>query len=387
MSANGAGFLARDDRPLVLYVFHHHEFSGAETLQVPVLRADPRALVACPDGSRTEEFVRGLGRPTVPLPYRALRHSGGPLETLRSVGRGLATARDLRRVLRAHPERELVYCVSIRAAMLAAVAAAGLRRRLVWTVPDLMPPVPLRQAVRLLARLACDRAIALSQVIADDFAGRSRRLRGPLSVIHPGPELDRYEPPTGVPRPPHVAILGAVSPIKHTRLAIEIAERVAAEVDDFRLDVIGRAQFRDEDFAYERELHERVESDERLRGRVRFVGYEPDVAGRLRDCRVLLHCRPDEPFGMVLVEAMAAGAAVVAPAAAGPLEIVEHERTGLLYTPGDAAEAAGHVVRLLRDPGEAARMGAAGRERVEKRFTAALQVEAVDRVLAEVAAG
>ncbi|MEX2195999.1 MAG: glycosyltransferase family 4 protein [Thermoleophilaceae bacterium] len=385
MSADGGGFFEGDRRPLVLYVLHHHEFSGAETLQIPVLRADPRGLVACPPGSRAEELVKSLGLPTVPLSFRTLRHSGGRLETLRSAGRGLAGARDLRRVMRERPERRIVYCVSIRSAMLAAIASLGMRRRLVWTLPDLMPPAPLRQAVRMLARLACDRAIALSQVIADDFAGGSRRLRRPLAVIHPGPELERYPRPSTAPRPPHVAVLGAVSPTKRTDLAIEIASRLAAEVGDFRLDVIGRAQFREEDFAYERDLHERVEHDERLSRRVRFVGYEADVAGRLRDCRVLLHCRPDEPFGMVLVEAMAAGAAVVAPGAAGPLEIVDHGRTGFLYAPGDAAEAAGHLARLLRDPDEAARMGAAGRERVEQHFTAELQVAAVERVLEEVA--
>lgn len=381
MSA-GTAFFGAEGRPLVLYVFHHHEFSGAETLQIPILRADPRALVACPPGSRAEELVRGLGLPTVPLPYRVLRHSGGPLETLRSVGRGLAAARDVRRLMRAHPDRPIVYCVAIRPAMLAAVASLGLRRTLVWTVPDLMPPAPLRQAVRVLARVACDRAIALSRVIAEDFAGHSRRLRRRLSVIHPGPELERYGRPAGGVRPPHIAILGAVSPVKHTALAIDIAERVAAETGEFRLDVIGRAQFRDEDFAYERALHERVESDERLRERVRFVGYEPDVAARLRECRILLHCRPDEPFGMVLVEAMAAGAAVVAPGRAGPAEIVEHGSTGFLFAPGDVDEAAGQVLRLLRDGDEAARMGAAGRARVEERFTAELQVAAVDRVLA-----
>lgn len=385
MNPQALPFLDQQQRPLVLYVFQHHDFSGAETLQLPVLRADSQALVACAPGSRTEELVRGLGLPTVPLPYRRLRHSGGLLESFLSVVRGLASARDLRRLLRAHPERRIVYCVAIRPAMLAALASMGLSRRLVWTVPDLMPPAPLRQAVRALARLGCDRAIAISQTIADDFAGSSSRLRRPLAVVYPGPDLERKPPPDGAVRPPHVAVLGAISPTKHTALAIDIAERVAAEVEGFRLDVIGRAQFRDEDFAYERELHARVERDDRLRERVRFVGYDDDVASSLRRYRVLLHCRPDEPFGMVLVEAMAAGAAVVAPGAAGPAEIVEHGKTGLLFAPGDAAGAAAHVLRLLRDPEEAARMGTAGRERVEQRFTASLQVAALDRVLSEAA--
>ena len=50
---------------------------------------------------------------------------------------------------------------------------------------------------------------------------------------------------------------------------------------------------------------------------------------------MLLHCADDEPYGLALVEALAAGRPVVAPAAGGPLEIVA-DGAGRLYPPGDA---------------------------------------------------
>lgn len=381
-----APFLEREERPLVLYVIQHHDYSGAEILQVPLMRADPEPLLACPPGTRTEEFARELGIPTVPLAYRVLRHSGGPLETLRSVYRGLAAARDLRRVLRSRPERQVVYCTSLRPALLASVAAAGLGRRVVWSLTDLMPPAPLRGAVRLLARAGCDRAIALSQVIADDFAGSSRRLRSLVQVVHPGVELERFDPPAEAAGRPRAGIVGHVSPTKRTDLAVEIAERVLREVPEFELEVIGRAQYRADDFELERRLVQRVEADDRLRDRVHFRGYATDVPGELRRLGLLLHCRPDEPFGLVLIEAMAIGLPVVAPAAAGPLEIVEHGVSGFLYEPGDAATAAAHVVRIVGDPELAAAMSTAARAAVERRFTAAAQLAAVDRELAGVAA-
>src|SRR5207244_4060403 len=74
-----------------------------------------------------------------------------------------------------------------------------------------------------------------------------------------------------------------------------------------------------------------------------------------------------EPFGMVLVEALAAGRAVVAPASCGPAEIVTPE-CGRLFVPGDARSAAEALVAVHSDPALPAELGAAGRVRAEESF-------------------
>ncbi|HWH31309.1 MAG TPA: glycogen synthase [Egibacteraceae bacterium] len=76
-----------------------------------------------------------------------------------------------------------------------------------------------------------------------------------------------------------------------------------------------------------------------------------------------------EPFGLVNLEAMACGTAVVATRVGGIPEIVVEEETGLLVAPADASGMAAAVNRLVGDPDLAARMGAAGRARVEQHFT------------------
>lgn len=385
LQSDSAPFLHARERPLVLYVIHQHDYSGAELMHVPVMRADADPLLACPPGSRTEHLGRELGVPTVPLGFRELRHSAGLLEALRSLPRGLATALELRRVLRAHPERRIVFCTSLRPGMLAALAALGLRRRSMWMVTDLMPPAPLAQLTRLLAAIGCDRAVSLSRIAADDFVGRSRRLRARTIVAYPGRDLERFKPEQASPGAPRAGIIGHVSPTKRTDLALDIAWRVAAGERRFELSIIGRAQYREDDFAFERELRQRVESDERLRPYVRFNGYVTDMPAELARLGLLLHCRPDEPLGIALIEAMAAGLPVVAPAAAGPTEIVEDGVTGFLYPPGDAERAAGQVLRLVRDPQLAAEMGAAARAAAERRFSARAYLERMDRLIAEVA--
>jgi glycosyltransferase involved in cell wall biosynthesis len=382
MKPTKLAFLAHLQRDRVLYVIQHHDWSGAELFAAPVMRSDADALLACPPGTRTEEWARSLGIPVAPLPHRPLRHSGGAIETLRSAGRGIVSARDLRALLRAHPERRILYCTSLRPGLLAALAGLGLGRRAVWVLTEFPPPAPLRQAAQLLARLTCRRVLATSRVVAADFARGSQALAALTEVLYPGVSMERFADVPGPGGDPRATILGSISPTKRTDLALDVAARVAERVPDFELRVVGRAQYRADDFALEERLRRRVAQDERLARHVRFAGHAGDVAAELARCRLLLHCRPDEPFGIVLTEAMAAGLPVVAPAAAGPLEIVEHGVTGLLYPPGDADAAADHVARLAGDLEEARRMGAAGRERVARLFSERVQLEAVDRILA-----
>ncbi len=77
----------------------------------------------------------------------------------------------------------------------------------------------------------------------------------------------------------------------------------------------------------------------------------------------------EEPFGMVALEAMAVGRPVCASRVGGLQTIVEHEKTGLLFAPGNAHELAQCLGRLLDDPPLRQRMGRAGRARVETEYT------------------
>ncbi len=381
MSSEDLPFLGDAQRELVLYVIQHYDYSGAELFAAPVMRADRTALLACPPGTRTEEWAQRQGIEVAPLHHRRLRHSGGALETARSVVRGLVSARDLRSLLRSLPERRILYCTSLRPGLLAALAAPGLDRRAVWVLTDFLPPAPLRQATRLLARATARHVLATSRTVAEEFTGGSAALAARTSVLYPGVNLARFAGVAGPGEAPVAAILGGISPTKRTDLAVDVAGLVAREVPEFELRVVGEGQFRDEDRALERALRSRVGADDLLSRHVRFTGRTDDVASELAGCRALLHCRPDEPFGIVLTEAMAAGLPVVAPAAAGPLEIVEDEVTGFLYPPGDAGAAAGHVRRLCEDRELARRMGAAGRERAAALFSEPVQLRTVDRVL------
>jgi glycosyltransferase involved in cell wall biosynthesis len=121
-----------------------------------------------------------------------------------------------------------------------------------------------------------------------------------------------------------------------------------------------------------------------LESAVRFVGYQPDVWPFLAEADVVVHSSiAPEPFGLVILEAMLAGRAVIASADGGPLEIVEPEVTGLLVPPGDAAALGAALVRLLGDPAAAARMGDDGRRRAERHFSAAVMTTRIEALYGE----
>ncbi len=101
-----------------------------------------------------------------------------------------------------------------------------------------------------------------------------------------------------------------------------------------------------------------------------------------------LVCVPShgEPYGMVVLEAMACGRAVVATDAGGPRFLVDGVRGGKLVAPGDVRALAAALTELLADSPRLARMGAFNRRRVETELGLEQTVDAIEATLLEAAA-
>src|SRR5206468_4171447 len=110
-------------------------------------------------------------------------------------------------------------------------------------------------------------------------------------------------------------------------------------------------------------------------GVVELVGFRRDVAACLAAADIVALPSLREGLGVAALEAMAAGRPVVASRVGGLAEAVVHAETGLLVPPGDPTALAAALARLAGDPELRARLGAAGRERVLARYTAARMAE------------
>ncbi|MFD0343815.1 glycosyltransferase family 4 protein [Streptomyces sp. NPDC127117] len=103
-----------------------------------------------------------------------------------------------------------------------------------------------------------------------------------------------------------------------------------------------------------------------------------DLARIFASLDVFVHTGPYETFCQTVQEAMACALPVIAPAAGGPLDLVDHGRTGLLVPPLDARAVADAVGALVADPARAAAYGATGRAAVGGRTWQAVGDQLLD---------
>ena len=139
--------------------------------------------------------------------------------------------------------------------------------------------------------------------------------------------------------------------------------------------------------SYASTLHEQARG-RGLTGVLHFAGwkYGPEAMPEFhRSLDVfVLPSREPEPFGLVVLEAMASARPVIATAQGGPLEIVVDGTTGVLVEPRNPEAMARAMVALVDDAPRGRVMGAAGRDRVEAEFAIERTVERLQLLYDEV---
>jgi glycosyltransferase involved in cell wall biosynthesis len=340
-----------------LVVSYSPLLGGAERILLDLAPALGRAALACPPGPLADAVVEA-GLESRELRPRRLELRRSARDRLGAPLRIAAQARELRRLL-GDSGPDWVVAWNMRAAMSASLARGRGGPPLLFQHNDFLPAGPAARAVRAAARRA-EIISALSRAVARDLDPEGR-LGDRLVVSHPGVDLERF------PRHPlpadgrDVLVLGAVVPWKRPELALEVAARVTTA----RLLIAG-APLGPQDEALLGRLRERAARPD-IAGRVEFLGALDDPRPALRRAALLLHCADREPFGLALVEALACGRPVVAPAAGGPVEILD-ESCGRLYPPGDADAAARAVAELLDDRDGLERLSDGARRRAERNF-------------------
>jgi glycosyltransferase involved in cell wall biosynthesis len=156
----------------------------------------------------------------------------------------------------------------------------------------------------------------------------------------------------------------------------EVFLRAAARVPEARFLIVGGTLY-----GWERGYAARLRAlagELGLRNRVWFAGHREDALELMAGCDIVCHCSTErEPFGVVVIEAMALGRAVVATRTGGPEEIIADGRTGLLVDPGDEAALAGTLTALAGDPERRGRLGAEARRAARRDYDADRVADAV----------
>ena len=183
---------------------------------------------------------------------------------------------------------------------------------------------------------------------------------------------------------PLIGIVGHIQDWKGQMLVAEAVARARLRVPALRCLMVGGVhRFGAE---YGERLKARIAEPD-LAGHVILTGARRDVPACLDAMDVVIHSSVRrEPFGRVLIEAMALGRPLVAPREGGPRYIVKDGETGLLVPPRDSAALADALVDLLGDPARRAAMGRAARARCEAVFDIRHHVRAIEGLLDDVLA-
>lgn len=112
-----------------------------------------------------------------------------------------------------------------------------------------------------------------------------------------------------------------------------------------------------------------------LEREVTMTGQVPDAGPYIEQMDILVNASDPEPFGIVLLEGMARGVAVLAVDSGGPAEFIDNGQTGVLARSGEPAALAEALESLLVSPRRREEIGRAGLERFAQRFTAAAMCE------------
>ena len=164
------------------------------------------------------------------------------------------------------------------------------------------------------------------------------------------------------PDRPLIGIVGRLQRWKGMHVFVEAMAEVFQRMPLCQAAIVGGPHDLEPDYAgwLAAEIHRRGLTD-----RVRMVGKQRNVPEWMQAMDVIVHASDREPFGIVVVEAMALGKPVIATKPGGPEEIIEDKKSGLLIPFNDPHALAEAVLFYLQHPGVAREMGETAQKRSE----------------------
>ena len=232
-------------------------------------------------------------------------------------------------------------------------------------------------ACERLAARASDAVIAVSHSVVEDALQNRIGTRLLYSVVPNGIDLTRF--PTSavfdrssVDGNPVLGAIGSMTPEKGFEVLLDAMVGVKRHFPRVQLFALGDGPLR-------AELEHRVQHLG-LGETVRFLGTVEDVRPWLHTFDLVVQPSLREGQGLALLEAMAVGCPVIASRVGGIPEFIEHQKTGILTTPGDSSALAGAICELAGDEERRNLLARAARERVRSGYSLERMIRGVETV-------
>jgi glycosyltransferase involved in cell wall biosynthesis len=376
----------------ILYLNPCGQMGGAETSLMSLMasvrnaRRDWELCLAVGENGPLVEKARQMGVRTFVVPFpsamAALGDTGQRPSTvartvLASLGSTVAYARRLSKLIRSI-EPAVIHTNGFKMHVLGSLVRPR-QAALVWHVHDYVSTRPLMGHMLRLFQGRCDAVIANSNSVAADLAGLYPAVHvvtmyNAIDVLQFAPhgatlDLDRISGLSPAARGTvRVGMVATFARWKGHEVFLRALSRLPNDLE-IRGYVIGGPIYQTGGSQYCLAELEREVEQLGLTGRVGFTGFLEDPAAAMRSLDIVVHASTKpEPFGMVIIEGMACGKAVIASQAGGADELFMDGVNALGHAPGDFAELARQIERLAQDEGLRLRLGRAARAAAEQSF-------------------
>jgi glycosyltransferase involved in cell wall biosynthesis len=252
---------------------------------------------------------------------------------------------------------------------------------LLWHIHDYVSTRPLMRYLLRAFQKPCTAAIANSNSVANDLRTVLPGL--PVVPIYNAIDLNRFSPvgpkldlDAAAKLPPvsegtiRVGLVATFARWKGHKVFLRALAQLPSSIP-VRGYIIGAPIYQTIGSQWSIEELEQEVQRLGLAGKVGFTGFLPDPPAAMRSLDIVVHASSQpEPFGMVIIEAMACGAAVIASRAGGAAELFVDGETALAHQPADVAALAKQIDRLVRDKALRQRLAKSGRASAERLFDA-----------------
>jgi glycosyltransferase involved in cell wall biosynthesis len=241
--------------------------------------------------------------------------------------------------------------------------------------------------LQTITRSGVDRWVVLSERNRELLAASNGLAPRAISVVFPGLPEERFSELPSAPaarqrislatKSTSIGTVGRLSGQKRHDVLIEAIAVASLQVPDLKLVIVGEGEL---------ETATRRLAEKRIPGQVTFTGYRSDAIELLPAFDIFAMSSDFEGLPFALLEAMAAGRAIVTTDVQGAGEAVRDGREGLVVPRRDPDAFARAIVTLARDRELAARLGAAARERFLAEFTADQMIDRTEALYLELLA-
>jgi glycosyltransferase involved in cell wall biosynthesis len=369
-------------RRKILVLANSPFISGAEISLVQLIHKIDKArfemIVLLPVNSQLSVSLSQFN--TIHLPFIWFQRSFNPIRLMQYCLNCMVITWKIREIVRAY-HIDIVYSNSVKSHVYGAMVRLFCGRKSVWQIRDNVKRGLFNTVLTLLTdKIICISANIYSQVHTPE--NKKVLIYGGIDVkewdVRAIPQKPLREELSLPPETKLIVIVSQLTPWKNHFDFIKAAKCMVDRCTNVHFLVIGDI-LNPKDCEYKERIHDKTR-ELGMSSYVTFLGYREDVKKILCQVDVLLHTAIDEPFGRVLMEAMALEKPVVAYNCGGPGEIILPGETGYLVEPYCYVGLAEKTLILVENDELRLGFGKKGRERVQNSFTIDDSVRKMEKV-------